>query len=321
MRTRLREISYRLPRSAGAFVGGLTSLLADATGVTVTAERILLTPPYPSDAVPVTSLVLADVSGPEIVFTPGPAIGLTVSSLRLHGANAGAADVEGSPDVEDVSAVEDITDVEGTGVDGGAETHRGDEAPPPVLPLDEVVGRLGGHILGVDHTGVNLPTVDLSRPSWDRLLGELAAVANLYRYPTGEDWPFVVPADAVEFGEDIRVFEAAREPKFELVYDGWVSRPLWQFALRTDLPRPELETLLPAPYGTVLAGLEDVFRVVRVPPPCSGLDIRLDLYYHDEGSGADWVSGAWLVTEGGRVRPRSAGAPVRTPELSQDGPQ
>jgi hypothetical protein len=155
---RLREIGYRLPDSsatARAFLDGLVELLG---GVPV------LSPVYPAGALPVTSVSLASVRGPEVVFEPGPAIDLTVGPLQLRGSTVDSAG----------SVV----------ADGGW--------APDVLPMDELVRRLRGNLLGVDHTGVNLPSVELPRDGWDRLLASLAPATNVYRYPTGEDWPFVI---------------------------------------------------------------------------------------------------------------------------------
>src|SRR6266536_4155559 len=82
---RLREISYRLPDSsatARAFFDGLVELLG---GVPVPP------PAYPAGALPVTSLSLAGVAGPEVVFEPGPAIDLTVGPLQLRGSTVDSA--------------------------------------------------------------------------------------------------------------------------------------------------------------------------------------------------------------------------------------
>lgn len=95
-----------------------------------------------------------------------------------------------------------------------------------------------------------------------------------------------------------------REPRFELVYDqsGW--EPEWQFALRTDLTRAQLEELFPEPEGITFPGLEEFFRVVRVDHTWPSLGIRFDLYYRIENGPSEWETGKWLVIEGGRICPR-----------------
>ena len=133
------------------------------------------------------------------------------------------------------------------------------------------------------------------------LVGAVAGVSTTYRYPTGEDWPFVLPSTSDELADDIGAFVVGREPRFELVYDEWQTRPEWQFSLWTDLSRAELDELFPE--GLTFPGLEEIFRVVRTRHPWKGLGIRFDLSYRTEGGGpTDWDTGEWLVTAGGRIR-------------------
>ncbi|MBM7788513.1 hypothetical protein [Tenggerimyces flavus] len=171
-----------------------------------------------------------------------------------------------------------------------------------LLELADVRRRLAGHVRRVDHTGVNLPRSTTSPAQWEHLLGAITSAATTYRYPTGEDWPFVLPSTEAELASDIRAFVVGREPRFELVYDEWRTQPEWQFALFTDLTRAELETLFPEPFGTTFPGLETIFRVVAIRHPWPGLGIRFDLCYRVDDGPTDWETGEWLVTEGGRIR-------------------
>lgn len=170
------------------------------------------------------------------------------------------------------------------------------------LELADLARRLAGHVRCVDHFGVNLPASTTSPERWRQLLSEVSSAAATYRYPTGEDWPFVLPSTAAELADDIRAFVVGREPRFELVYDEWRTQPEWQFALWTDLTRAELEELFPEPDGMTFPGLETIFRVVSVRHPWSGLGIRFDLCYRVDDGPTDWETGEWLVTEGGRIR-------------------
>ncbi|MBV1856482.1 hypothetical protein [Catellatospora tritici] len=171
---------------------------------------------------------------------------------------------------------------------------------PGTLDLAELTRRLAGHVQRVDHTGVNLP-VDTSPEQWQQLVSAVAAESTMYRYPTGEQWPFVLPASADEFRADIGDFPVGREPRFELVYEQQLTQTSWQIALRTDLTRAELELLFPEPEGLTFPGLDDIFRVVPVRHPWPDLGIRFDLCYRAEGGTSDWETGEWLVTEGGRI--------------------
>ncbi|MET8907945.1 hypothetical protein [Micromonospora sp. NPDC004551] len=265
---RLGEIAFRLPRTpaAQAFLDQFGVLLADVPYAEPVrapgapdgpVERLVLTPPRPDGARPVTTVGLADVPAPVVAFDPGPALGLQ-----------------------------------------GGESPAG---PAPTIDVAEVARRLAGHVRQVDHTGVNLPTATTAAEAWRGLLRALAATSALYRYPTGEEWPFLLPSTPAELRDDIRTFVTGREPRFELVHDPWRSRTEWQFTLRTDRTRAELEELFPE--GLTFPGLEDVFRVVPVHHPWwPELGIRFDLCYRATGGPSDWETGEWLVTAGGRIR-------------------
>jgi hypothetical protein len=148
---------------------------------------------------------------------------------------------------------------------------------------------------------VNLPSCLTSAKQWQDLVGGLASASTMYRYPTGEEWPFVLPSTEEELAADIREFVVGREPRFELVHDQWLRQPQWQFALWTDLTRAELELLFPEPEGLTFPNLAEIFRVVPVRHPWPGLCIRFDLFYRIDDGPSDWETGEWLVTGGGRI--------------------
>jgi len=170
------------------------------------------------------------------------------------------------------------------------------------VEMADLTRRLAGHVRRVDHTGVNLPADSTSAEQWRSLLSALGSTSTMYRYPDGEEWPFVLPSTSDELLDDIRDFVVGREPRFELVYAQGLERTEWQFALWTDLTRAELELLFPEPEGITFPGLDDIFRVVEIQHPWPGLGIRFDLCYRIEDGPSDWETGEWLVTEGGRIR-------------------
>lgn len=170
------------------------------------------------------------------------------------------------------------------------------------VELADLTRRVAGHVRRVDHTGVNVPACATPPERWHALVRAIASTSTLYRYPTGEDWPFVLPSTSDELLDDIHDFVVGREPRFELVYDQWLTQPQWQFALWTDLTRPELEQMFPEPEGMTFPELAEVFRVVPVRSPWPGVDLRFDLCYRTEDGPSDWETGAWLVSEGGRIR-------------------
>ncbi|MET7967024.1 hypothetical protein [Micromonospora sp. NPDC005305] len=266
---RLGEIAFRLPRTPAAqtFLDQLRTLLAEVPyaeplrppgAAEGPVERLVLTPPRPDGARPLTVIGLADVPAPVVTFDPGPSLG-----------------------------------VEGAGPLAG---------PAPTVDVADLARRLAGHVRRVDHTGVNLPVATTSSEAWRGLVRALAATSTMYRYPTGEEWPFVLPSTPAELRADIRNFVVGREPRFELVHDAWHDRTEWQFALWTDLTRAELAELFPEPEGLTFPGLDDIFRVVPVHHPWwPELGIRFDLCYRVVGGPSDWETGEWLVTAGGRI--------------------
>ncbi|MCU4749302.1 hypothetical protein ACWD33_04445 [Streptomyces xiamenensis] len=189
----------------------------------------------------------------------------------------------------------------GHGVDVWVGETPDPRAAAPRIGMDELTRRLAGHVRRVDHLGVSVPASGAASGGWDELVAALASASTMYRYPEGEEWPFVLPSTEAEFAAGISDFVIGREPRFELVHDRWLSQSQVQLALWTDLTRAELERMFPEPEGLTLPGLGDIFRTVPVRPPWPGLGIRFDLSYR-VGEGPNvWETGEWLVTEGGRI--------------------
>jgi hypothetical protein len=169
------------------------------------------------------------------------------------------------------------------------------------LAIEELASRLRGHVVRIDHTGLNLPSALVSTKIWKQFIHDVAKDTNLYKYPTGEDWPFILPATQTEHETEITDFVVGREPKFELVYDAYSSAPTIQIDIETDLTRPQVERLFPDPYGVSFPELADYFRTVYVHHDWRGLDIRFDIRFKNDEPNGDWETGKWLVTEGGRI--------------------
>ncbi|TDO32882.1 hypothetical protein [Paractinoplanes brasiliensis] len=257
---RLTEIAFCLPTTSPSqqFIRDLRRLLADVAYATSgPADSLILTPPAPVSARPITVVRLADVAAPQVALDIGRTIGLA----------------------------------------GSGPTPRRDH-----VELADLADRLAGSVGRIDHTGVNLPSQAVSTEEWDGLVQDIAASAAMYRYPTGEQWPFVLPSTSAELMADIRDFLVGREPRFELVHDTWYPYTTWQFALWTTLTRTELEELFPDPVGISIPGLEDIFRTVYIRHSWSDLEIRFDLCFRIPDSPSDWETGEWLVKHGGRIK-------------------
>jgi hypothetical protein len=241
--------------------------------------------------------LLAEVAYAESAESPGGEVcRLTLTPPRPTGSRPVT-----TFELADVPAPEVVLNTgQSIGVWGGELPDK--QTPQAGVEMADLIRRLAGHVQRVDHTGVNLPASATSPEQWRNLVNALASASTMYRYPTGEEWPFVLPSTSDELLGDIRDFIVGREPRFELVYDQWLTQPTWQFALWTDLTRAKLELLFPEPEGITFPGLEEIFRVVTVRHPWPGLGIRFDLCYRIEDGPSVWETGEWLVTEGGRIR-------------------
>lgn len=93
-------------------------------------------------------------------------------------------------------------------------------------------------------------------------IDNVAGQTNLYKYPTNNVWPFILPATEDELKTDITEFPDGRESKFELVCDVYDSNPTIQIDIETDLTRTEIERLPPEPYGISFPEVADFFRTV-----------------------------------------------------------
>ncbi|WP_242771984.1 hypothetical protein [Brevibacillus parabrevis] len=245
-------------------------------------EADQLRPLFSGSAMPATDFRTGDAAFPAIVFHSPKAFKLKVADLLISDRKSAGIKLAS---LNSLHAELPQTQEQSAGID-----------------ISQLYHQLKGRLTGVDHTGVNIPVTLMPRPEWDKFLATLSTVCNLYRYPD-EDWPFIIPAEAEEHATNITDFSVKRTPKFELVYDSYTAKPLFQFALETNISREEMEALFPAPNGFAIPGLEEIFRCVAIKSPWDhGLGFRFDLYYKAEGEGlSDWETGEWLIKNGGRI--------------------
>lgn len=166
------------------------------------------------------------------------------------------------------------------------------------LPLKDVANKLAGHVVRVDHTGINLPSILYAEEEYQDVLQYLASEGNFYTYPTGEPWLFLIPATEKEHQNEITNFDIFREPRFELVYDEFTDVMTIQIDIETDLSKSEVEELFPKNQGICFGNLENIFKSVYLDYD-ENIDIRLDVRFktvHD-----DFESGEWFVKEGKRL--------------------
>ena len=164
------------------------------------------------------------------------------------------------------------------------------------LNINDVSNKLSGHIKRIDHTGINLPTVLFDELEYQNLLDYFSSNGNMYSYPTGEPWPFLLPVTEYEHENEITNFKILREPRFEFVYDKYTNTVGIQIDIETDLSKNEIEDLFPKDQGVYYKGC--TFKAIYLDYS-ENLDIRLDVRY--KSTYGDWESGKWLVCEGKRI--------------------
>lgn len=161
-----------------------------------------------------------------------------------------------------------------------------------------VLTKLVGHVLRIDHIGINFPASLYSQKEWDDLLQELASISNLYEYPTGEPWPFLLPTTREEKEKEITDFKKLREPRIEFVYDQYTEFVAMHFDIETDLSKEEVEELFPNEEGVYFENLENSFKAIYLAYN-PFMDIRIDVRFkcvHD-----DFESGKWFVLKGKKI--------------------
>lgn len=155
------------------------------------------------------------------------------------------------------------------------------------ISLDEYRRRSGElRFAALDHVGFGLPWFRGTHPEVLALREALAGSCAYHRFPTGEDWDFILPASPEEIAGAELDPSVIRRPKIEIVSFDTVSVPLIQVDLAVDLPHADLVRLFPealadARWGSVWVYIDNPY----------GVDICLVL---NEGTGEpDW-SGDFL---------------------------
>jgi hypothetical protein len=268
----IHTITYAFPKStteSQEFFRYLSLLLKELPNNDSSDEGIVLTASAPSACLPATTFEQKDIAFPEMHFDADPEFQLTMGNFSINGNSVAQPPRHKTPTVLR-------------------------------LTIKELYEKLQKHIVRIDHTGINIPTALVSKEQWQIFVKRVASQSNLYNYPTGEPWLFILPATEAECNTDITDFPAGREPKCELVYDNNSKIPTIQIDIETDLTRKEVEALFPSPYGVSFPELADYFRTVYLQHEWVGLDIRFDLRFKSDKPGP-WETGKWLAEDGGRI--------------------
>lgn len=291
----IQNITYKFPNNTErdqAFFRSLSGLLLELPSARLQKDKsIQIVASHSADALPVTIFTQMDVPFPQIHFDNITELSLNIGNLRVNSKKLDY-EIKGNGFKQVLSKQDSI----GTYYELQSPRHTIYR-----LAIEELASRLRSHIIRIDHTGLNLPSALVSTKIWKQVIHNVAKDTNLYKYPTGEDWPFILPATRTEHEAEITDFVVGREPKFELVYDTHSPVPTIQIDIETDLTRPQVEQLFPNPYGVSFPELADYFRTVYVHHDWHGLDIRFDIRFKNDEPNGDWETGRWLVTEGGRI--------------------
>jgi hypothetical protein len=161
--------------------------------------------------------------------------------------------------------------------------HRENPSAYGHISLHEFARRSAGLDFAVlDHIGFDLPWFDGVHPEVLGLRSALAESCAYYRFPTGEDWDFILPATAEEIVGREPDLSQVRRPKFEIVSIDKVSVPIVQVDVITGQPYDDLVRLFPEALAA--PGLRNIWVYLENP---YGIDLCLVL---NEGAGhlADW---------------------------------
>src|SRR3989344_7206099 len=293
----LHKISYLFPNKNDQekdFCRNLLLLFGKLQNTVKSSDQLIIFPSYPKNSLPVTVVKSDSIPFPQVVFETEKEILLKMKYFYLTSRKDNSVKSETFNSHKDTVAKKDNIGSYIQLTAGSTQLFQ--------LSLGEIHRRIGKHIVRIDHTGVNIPSAIINRNEWSQLIKNLSRECNIYNYPTGEDWPFVLPSTEEKFKNDITDFHMVRKPKFELVYDQYLSIPTIQFDIETDLIRKKVEELLPNPYGISFPDLADFFRTVYIYHPWGGLAIRFDIGFKNNDQKSDWETGEWLVKDGGRIK-------------------
>jgi len=166
------------------------------------------------------------------------------------------------------------------------------------LNFQQLYNRVVDKVVSLDHIGVNINPRLLPKARYEKMKKITAGSSCLYRYPTKQEWPFIVPASLSEQQEKIKT-GIKRDPKFEFVYNFSYPYPEIQLDLQTSLPPKETLALFPPPYGYYDPDPKtgDYCSSVFVYTGWANVSLRIDLrFYIPNFSSTDW-----LLSKGSRI--------------------
>lgn len=114
------------------------------------------------------------------------------------------------------------------------------------IELTDFLNRISGIDVGtLDHIGFNLPWFDGVHPDILVLRKKLATKCAYFRFPSGENWDFILPASQEEIENGLVNFDLVRRPKVEIVTFNKSSTPLIQIDFSLKTKYEQLTSLFP----------------------------------------------------------------------------
>lgn len=162
----------------------------------------------------------------------------------------------------------------------------GRHTPAPQVPLEQIVDRLEGAVLRLNHIGVNVPETSRSKSGWDETVARLGASEWLYRLETGSaaEILFLLPVTPEEHASGTLATERQEAGSMiELCCGDDTPGFTLHFNLETRLTRAELLQRFSG-NGVFKPGDEAFFLSVCAASPWAGLTIYFDLSFADPGS-------------------------------------
>lgn len=74
------------------------------------------------------------------------------------------------------------------------------------VSIEKLNKALAGKLKELNHFGINFGSRLIEKKNYVKFRAELAKRTNLYSYPTGEEWPFLIPTTKEEFENEIKDF-------------------------------------------------------------------------------------------------------------------
>lgn len=155
------------------------------------------------------------------------------------------------------------------------------------IDLEVVIERFNENdilVTRMDHVGFNLPWFEEGvHPEIAAIRNDLSPKCLYHKFPTGENWDFIIPGTTDEINRKIDVdYNLVRKPKIEIVSFDKCSKPLLQFDISCVDNSLKFEELFPE--GIYDSNLDNVWIYVSNP---FNVDFCIVL---NRSRGGDWSS-------------------------------